>query len=80
MFDGLVAVAPANALDEGRLYFRIHLRLKISQYLLTSFYFKSCTHQTWVSIKYERLLFFCFICGVLGHVFRVCPDYNDEAF
>lgn len=31
----------------------------------------------WVSLKYERLLVFCFLCGRLGHDDKHCQEYKD---
>ncbi|KAL2902909.1 Gag-Pro-Pol polyprotein [Bienertia sinuspersici] len=32
----------------------------------------------WVELKYERLPFFCYICGVMGHIERDCQEEEVE--
>lgn len=32
----------------------------------------SKSRENWASIKYERLSYFCYGCGMLGHMIQIC--------
>ncbi|KAL2899918.1 Carnosine N-methyltransferase [Bienertia sinuspersici] len=32
----------------------------------------------WIEIKYERLMDFCYACGIFGHSFHNCVHYDDS--
>ncbi|CAH9113883.1 unnamed protein product [Cuscuta epithymum] len=36
--------------------------------------------QHWVDFKYEKLLSFCFLCGIIGHSDKFCPLKYEEGF
>lgn len=36
------------------------------------------TDEVWVPITYEKLPEFCYNCGKMGHVLKVCEDYEED--
>lgn len=53
---------------------RIRVRLDITKPLLRGFMLKGqdIGEECWVTIRYERLPEFCFLCGKIGHVAKEC--------
>ncbi|KAJ8429442.1 hypothetical protein Cgig2_008773 [Carnegiea gigantea] len=39
---------------------------------------KVCGAPVWFDIKYVRLSEFCYACGMLGHIYKVCELYDDS--
>lgn len=63
---------------EGHLNFQIRVSINISHPQFIRFYFKHDSWKIWASIRYERLPFFCVLCGIIDHVFCVCPYYYKD--
>ena len=48
----------------GRIFLRIRLGLKVDEPLVEEFWLpKEVKEKSWVHIRYEKLLEFCFACG-----------------
>ncbi|KAK9281274.1 hypothetical protein L1049_004170 [Liquidambar formosana] len=64
-------------------YMRIRVRVDIHKPLKRSITLKVGSKSMWVSVKYERLLTFCYYCGMLGHVEKDyekrCADGNESS-
>lgn len=57
----------------GMKYMRIQVEVDLSKPLLTGFYRKIRSRDTWIHFAYERLAEFCYTCGRVGHGKVLCP-------
>ncbi|KAL8489122.1 hypothetical protein ACS0TY_025139 [Phlomoides rotata] len=47
--------------------------------LLQGLYVRFAGEPIWIAISYESLPVFCFGCGIIGHHYRNCKDYDRDA-
>ncbi|KAL0433223.1 UNVERIFIED_CONTAM: hypothetical protein Slati_2656600 [Sesamum latifolium] len=60
---------------------RVRVALDIRKPLLWFLNISSTSgEQLTVSVSYERLPLFCYICGMLGHIARQCEKQVEEGF
>lgn len=58
----------------GVLHFmRVKVRVDVHQSLRRKKWILLRTHSVYARFQYERLSFFCFVCGLLGHSESFCP-------
>lgn len=53
-------------------YLRVRVSLDIPKPLPRGKMIRTEGKQRWIEFKYERLLLFCFQCGAIKHVERIC--------
>jgi hypothetical protein len=66
-----------------RSYLRVLIEIKVLEPLKPGFYFKRENEEPlWISFIYERLDFYCTLCGKIGHKQSNCsaPDFNSLIF
>lgn len=62
-------------------YMRIRVELQIDQPLMRGLNLDMEDGSTkWVRIKYEKLPFLCYHCGLIGHRFRNCPVILEKEY
>ncbi|KAL8552305.1 hypothetical protein ACS0TY_001125 [Phlomoides rotata] len=58
------------------------LRFKVSidhtKPLLRGLFVRFGGEPIWIAVTYESLLVFCFCCGVIGHQFHNCKEYDHD--
>ncbi|KAG8391719.1 hypothetical protein BUALT_Bualt01G0216400 [Buddleja alternifolia] len=59
---------------------RIRVGLDVSKPLRRVSFFRAGSNNFNISYTYERLPNFCYICGIMGHVFQFCKDPNKDVF
>lgn len=62
-------------------FLRIKVRVDVEQPLKRGLNFKGVDgKQQWLTVAYEKLPLFCFLCGILGHGEGNCPLRYEEGF
>lgn len=71
--------SPANLNCSEFLRFKVHI--DVTQPLRRGIHVKLGENTMWVPFTYEALPYFCYRCGRLGHLFKVCPqsDKDDDS-
>ncbi|XP_012837518.1 PREDICTED: uncharacterized protein LOC105958060 [Erythranthe guttata] len=60
---------------------RVKVQIDVSQKLKRGMYLHEANgNKVWVTVTYERLPNFCFLCGILGHGAGKCPLRYEEGF
>lgn len=61
---------------------RIHVEINVRQPLVRGVMLCLKSTSMPIQVKYERLPYFCFICGKLGHTYKYCqlPVPQDDSF
>uniref|UniRef100_A0A803QDE9 CCHC-type domain-containing protein n=1 Tax=Cannabis sativa TaxID=3483 RepID=A0A803QDE9_CANSA len=70
-----------DALNEGwGPFLRIRVGIDVSKPLLhgQTVTFPWMDDELWLDYRYERLLDFCYECGIIGHVFDKCPSFLEK--
>lgn len=57
-------------------YMRIRVDLRLDKPLRRGMRIGVATGSKWIKLKYEKLIDFCFSCGMLGHNFQQCLGYD----
>lgn len=62
-------------------YMRIKVRLDVRNILKRGVHLRVRERmRQWISLTYERLPLFCFICGIIGHIEKKCPMHFSDTF
>lgn len=62
-------------------HFRIKILVDVTMPLKRGINFQGVDgKKEWLSVTYERLPIFCFLCGVIGHMEDKCPARYEEGF
>lgn len=68
-----VASCPSNLTGVWRDYFRIRVTVDVTKPLKRKMKIKKAAQDWfWINFKYENVLIFCFICGIIGHSEEFC--------
>ncbi|KAG8386358.1 hypothetical protein BUALT_Bualt03G0140500 [Buddleja alternifolia] len=59
---------------------RIRVGLDVSKPLRRVSFFRAGSNNFNISYTYERLPNFCYICGIMGHIFQFCEAPNKDVF
>lgn len=59
-------------------YMRIRVDLPLDKPLRRGMWMMVGNCSKWVKFKYERLMDFCYVCGLFGHGYRDCSVYDDR--
>lgn len=62
---------------EGR-HFKILVELDLTKPLARGTKLQYQQEETWIQFKYEQLLSFCYYCGCIGHIERICGIRLDD--
>lgn len=73
----LEAYDPPIAHNFGN-YVRFKVEIDISKPLLKGLKIRFGGEVLWIPLKYESLPFYCFCCGLVGHSFRMCDEYDKN--
>ena len=67
-----------NLISIWRNYMRIRVTIDVRKPLKRRMKLKKAGDDwLWIDFKYERLHIFCFICGLLGHTEKQCPNLYE---
>lgn len=68
-----ISSCPSNFAGVWRDYFRVRVAVDVTKPLKRRMKIKKTAEEWyWISLKYENVPTFCFICGVLGHSEKFC--------
>lgn len=74
-----VEVDPKNFQGLMRDYLRIKVHFDVRRSLKSCMKIKKAGGEwLWINFKYERLPFFCFYCGIIGHLDKFCETLFDN--
>lgn len=63
-----------------KTFLRIRVENNVNQPLRSKIRIKIIGGEwAWISFRYERLLHFCFVCGLIGHTKKFCPKSFEGA-
>ncbi|XP_030483377.2 uncharacterized protein LOC115699973 [Cannabis sativa] len=75
-----VSSCPKNFAGIWRDYFRVRVLINVEKPLKRRMrIYKNKVEWFWANFKYERVLTFCFICGIIGHSERFCHRLFEES-
>ncbi|KAF5193654.1 zinc ion binding / nucleic acid binding protein [Thalictrum thalictroides] len=74
-----IEVDSVGGKDKSGSFARIHVLFHIKRPLIKAAAVKIGDKMIRIRFKYERLPLFCYFCGVIGHNFKICPDYLNHS-
>ncbi|KAL8467803.1 hypothetical protein ACS0TY_031152 [Phlomoides rotata] len=66
------------SLLEPNIFLWFKVQFDVTKPLLRGLKIKFVDGPVWIPVKYESLPIFCFCCGVMGHQFRTCKEFDRD--
>ncbi|KAL8493016.1 hypothetical protein ACS0TY_024286 [Phlomoides rotata] len=60
-------------------FLRFKVSIDYTHPLLRGLYIRFEGEPVWIDVRYESLPVYCFCCGVIGHHYRNCKDFDHDA-